>query len=59
MCVSHIDPFPSFTEKYGEIVSLDFSRDLTPSFSCHTLLDEKSHKYELCVPKSLNFSGRF
>lgn len=31
VCVSHTDPFPSFTEKRGEIVNLDFSRDLTTS----------------------------
>ena len=31
MRVSHTDPFPSFTEKCGEIVNLDFSRDLTTS----------------------------
>lgn len=29
MCISHTDPFHSFTEKSGEIVSLDFNRDLT------------------------------
>ena len=31
MCVSHTDPFPSLTEKYGKIVNLDFSKDLTAS----------------------------
>lgn len=29
MCVSHTDTFPSFMEKCGEIVNLDFNRDLT------------------------------
>ena len=31
MYVSHTDLFPSFTEKYGKIVNLDFSKDLTAS----------------------------
>lgn len=29
MCISHTDPFHSFTEKSGKIVNLDFNRDLT------------------------------
>lgn len=29
--VSHTDTFPSFTEKCGKIVNLDFNRDLTTS----------------------------
>lgn len=47
MWVSHTDPFPSFTEKCGEIVNLDFNRDLTTSWSYS--FGGKSLKYKLSV----------